>query len=219
MVTLTEQNYLKGIFHLENGRSLKVNTNDLAKHLDVSAASVTEMIKRLSSKTLINHEKYKGVGLTEEGRDIALQVIRRHRLWEFFLVEKLRFSWDQVHEIAEELEHINSNELVDRLDEFLGFPEFDPHGDPIPNKEGRFPNFEPINISIQNVGDRVKIVGVKDHSTAFYQYLSTLNLNIGDVVEINGFIDYDNSYLLKVNGVKITLTEKAIQQLRVVKEL
>lgn len=216
MITLSEQNYLKGIYHLQNEKNASVNTNELANYLSISAASVTEMIKRLSNKSLVTHEKYRGVCLTGDGLEQALQVIRRHRLWEFFLVEKLRFSWDKVHEIAEELEHINSFELFDRLEEFLGQPEFDPHGDPIPNKFGKLPESKAVLMSDLSIGSKGKLVGVKDQSSEFYNYLEALNLRIGDQIELKEFIDYDNSCLIESNGTNILLSRNAIKYLRVV---
>src|ERR1700712_3125592 len=135
MNTLAEENYLKSIFHLSlNDES--VSTNNLAALLNTKASSVTDMLKKLAEKELINYIPYQGVSLTEAGKKIAVNIIRKHRLWEYFLVEKLNFKWDQVHDMAEEMEHISSNELIDRLDSFMGFPKYDPHGDPIPDCNG-----------------------------------------------------------------------------------
>lgn len=134
--SFTEENYLKAIYHLSADESKQVNTNQIAAILNTKAASVTDMLKKLSGKNLIDYERYQGVGLTDTGKTIALKIIRKHRLWEYFLVEKLSFGWDEVHDLAEQLEHIPSSELTDRLDEFLGFPKYDPHGDPIPDQSG-----------------------------------------------------------------------------------
>jgi len=135
--SFTEENYIKAIFKLEElNQSKAVSTNDIAIKLSMQPASVTDMIKRLAEKKIVSYKKYHGVLLTVKGKKIALTIIRKHRLWEVFLVKKLNFKWDEVHEIAEQLEHINSNELVEKLDDFLGNPKFDPHGDAIPDKEG-----------------------------------------------------------------------------------
>src|SRR6478752_3743676 len=136
LLSLTEENYLKAIYHLSEDGTIDVSTNAISDALNTKPASVSDMLKKLSQKEVINYIKYQGVSLTPSGRKIALQIIRKHRLWEVFLVEKLKFNWDEVHEIAEQLEHIQSNLLIERLDEFLGFPPFDPHGDPIPNERG-----------------------------------------------------------------------------------
>jgi DtxR family transcriptional regulator, Mn-dependent transcriptional regulator len=130
--TLSEENYLKAIYHLSKEEDESVSTNALAERLETTAASVSDMLKKLAKKELIEYKKYQGVNISEKGKRVALQIIRKHRLWEVFLVEKLSFNWDEVHEIAEQLEHIDSPTLVKRLDEFLGYPKFDPHGDPIP---------------------------------------------------------------------------------------
>src|SRR6056300_1724498 len=137
--TKTEENYLKAIYVLESKFGKEVSTNELANKLDTKASSVTDMVKKLAKKELITYEKYKGVSLSKKGKNIAISIIRNHRIWEVFLVEKLHYKWDEVHEIAEQLEHIKSDELVDRLDDFLEHPSFDPHGDPIPDREGNIP--------------------------------------------------------------------------------
>src|SRR5680860_794131 len=138
MLTFSEENYLKAIFHLERTHPNGVSTNALAKEMETKASSVTDMIKKLSEKNLINYKKYKGFKLSHFGMKTAIAIIRKHRLWEVFLVEKLNFSWDEVHEVAEQLENIKSEQLIRELDRFLGFPKRDPHGDPIPDAEGNF---------------------------------------------------------------------------------
>src|ERR1700741_1998079 len=136
MLTYTEEDYIKGIYHLQQTHSI-VSTNQLASVLEATPASVTDMLKKLKAKKLLNYEKYKGFHLTAEGRKLSVNIVRRHRLWEYFLVEKLHFGWDEVHEVAEELEHIDSRKLVEKLDAYLGHPKFDPHGDPIPDINGK----------------------------------------------------------------------------------
>ncbi|MCI5083695.1 MAG: metal-dependent transcriptional regulator, partial [Saprospiraceae bacterium] len=134
----TEENYLKAIYKICERKGKAASTNAISNAMQTSAASVTDMLKRLSEKELIHYERYKGVTLAEAGNKIATTLIRKHRLWEVFLVEKLEFSWDEVHEVAEQLEHIRSPKLVEELERYLGYPKFDPHGDPIPDAEGRF---------------------------------------------------------------------------------
>src|SRR6201991_1205996 len=141
MNTLAEENYLKCIYHLSHN-SINVGTNQIAESLKTKPASVTDMLKKLADKKLINYAKYQGVTLTSSGENIAVHIIRKHRLWEYFLVEKLDFKWDEVHEMAEELEHISSRELIDRLDKFMDYPRYDPHGDPIPDRDGKFKKHE-----------------------------------------------------------------------------
>lgn len=153
MFTYSEENYIKTIFHLEQKALEGVSTNAIAEQMDTKASSVTDMIKKLSEKGVINYVKYQGVTLTQEGRKTALSIIRKHRLWEVFLVETLDFSWDEVHEIAEQLEHIHSEKLIDRLDKLLDFPKYDPHGDPIPTKDGTFSERDKILLSELTVGE------------------------------------------------------------------
>src|ERR1700760_5386 len=163
MNTFTEENYLKAIYHLSL-QSGSVSTNQLAAALSTKAASVTDMLKKLADKELINYTKYQGVTLTSSGEKIAISIIRKHRLWEYFLVEKLNFKWDEVHDVAEELEHISSKELVDRLDSFMGYPKYDPHGDPIPDSKGQFKSHELKPVSALAVDSGGIISGVRDHS-------------------------------------------------------
>src|SRR5215204_5861291 len=137
MLSFTEENYLKTIYRLSDGGTESVATNSIAEAMNTKAASVTDMIKKLSGKNLISYEKYYGVKITKAGRSAALSVVRKHRLWETFLVEKLNFNWDEVHDVAEQLEHIQSPLLIEKLDEFLSHPIADPHGHAIPDKNGK----------------------------------------------------------------------------------
>jgi DtxR family Mn-dependent transcriptional regulator len=199
MNTLAEENYLKSIYHLSlNGVS--VSTNQIAAALNTKAASVTDMLKKLADKALINYEKYQGVTLTSAGQKIALHIIRKHRLWEYFLVEKLNFKWDEVHEMAEEMEHISSVELIDRLDKFMDYPKHDPHGDPIPDREGNIKKHELKPIAAFNVNESGVISGVRDHSAAFLQYLEKQQLTIGKNIKVTDIIDYDHSMILQVEN-------------------
>lgn len=198
MQTFTEENYLKTIWHLSE-ESGPVTTNQLAAVLHTKAASVTDMLKKLAEKKLIDYTPYYGVNLTESGKTVAVNVIRKHRLWEYFLVEKLKFKWDEVHDMAEELEHISSPELVDRLDEFMGHPAYDPHGDPIPDKNGRIKQEACKPISMLAVNEGGIINGVREHTAAFLQYLERLNMLIGNKVKVLEVLEYDQSVVLTVN--------------------
>ena len=180
------------------------STNAISREMQTSAASVTDMLKRLSEKALIHYEKYKGVTLTKEGHSIATTLIRKHRLWEVFLLEKLNFSWDEVHEIAEQLEHIKSDELVERLDQFLAFPKFDPHGDPIPDAKGNFQTNNRITLIELPVGAKGVVVGVQEHSSAFLQYLDRLKLSLGATLQVLEKFDYDDS-------MKVRMSDKSEQ--------
>jgi len=187
MQSLTEENYLKAIYKLlENGESV-VTTNAIAFKIRTRAASVTDMLKKLSNKKLIHYQKYQGVSLTGKGKKIALGIIRKHRLWEHFLVDKLYFKWDEVHEIAEQLEHIHSEELINRIDKLLGYPKFDPHGDPIPEMRSN---------------SNCIMTGVVDHSPAFLHYLDEAGINLGDQLFIKQINEYDKSMVLTINRKK-----------------
>jgi len=206
--TQAEENYLKAIYHLEIESKESINTNLIAEKLDTKASSVTDMIKRLAQKELVNYQKYKGVSLSEKGIKIALSVIRKHRLWECFLVEKLKFSWDEVHDIAEQLEHINSTELIDRLDEFLDFPKQDPHGDPIPDKNGRIDIQNTLTLSNLDLNKECKVVGVKDSSNVFLKYLEKININLGSIITITNKEEFDKSLILKLQNKEISISNE-----------
>lgn len=209
----TEENYLKAIFKLSEQLEKAVSTNAIAAEMATSAASVSDMLKKLKDKELIHYEKYKGVTLTENGNEIATALIRRHRLWEVFLVEKLEFSWDEIHEIAEELEHINSTKLTNQLDAFLGFPKFDPHGDPIPDKDGNFTTRKQFLLSDSTINKGI-IVGVNEHSTPFLQQLDRLKLVLGTTVEILEKFEYDGSLHIKINDeTEQTISGKMAQNI------
>lgn len=211
--SFTEENYLKAIFKLYEQLEKPVSTNAIAAEMTTSAASVSDMLKRLRDKDLINYEKYKGVTLTMNGNSIATRLIRRHRLWEVFLVDKLDFSWDEIHDIAEELEHINSSKLTNQLDAFLGFPKFDPHGDPIPDKDGNFTTRKQVLLSDSTFNKGV-IVGVNEHSTPFLQQLDRLKLILGTSVEILEKFEYDGSLHIKINGdIEQTISGKMAQNI------
>jgi DtxR family Mn-dependent transcriptional regulator len=213
-ITQAEENYLKAIFKIEEKEAKPVLTNAIATSMKTTAASVTDMLKRLSDKQLITYEKYRGVQLTEEGNRLATSLIRKHRLWEVFLVEKLGFAWDEVHELAEQLEHVHGNDLVKRLDTFLGHPKFDPHGDPIPDAEGRWTFRPQALLATLQPGNRGIVTGVDDHSATFLQYLDQLGLTLGAELELLERIPYDQSVRVRASdGREFVLSEKVTQNL------
>lgn len=202
MTTQTEENYLKAIYKLAEDEVTPVATNAIAKLMSTSAASVTDMIKKLSKKKLINYRKHKGVTLTKVGTKLATNLIRKHRLWEVFLTNKLNFAWDEVHHIAEELEHIKSDQLINRLDDYLGNPKFDPHGDPIPDANGKFTSRKQIPLSDLDQKKKAIVVGVKTHTNAFLQHLDKLKLSLGSKVIVVDKQDFDNSLKVKIDKQK-----------------
>jgi DtxR family transcriptional regulator, Mn-dependent transcriptional regulator len=207
LLSIAEENYLKAIYSLQEGADSAVSTNALAERVESKASSVTDMVQKLSEKQLVDYVKYRGVQLTEKGTEIALRIIRKHRLWEVFLVDKLNFGWDEVHEIAEQLEHIQSVQLTDRLEEFLGFPKFDPHGDPIPDKSGRLARRKTVvPLAELEPGQQAKVVGVNDSSTAFLQYLDRLTIRLGDVVEFCERFEFDQSVQVIHQGNQLNLS-------------
>lgn len=212
MFSFTEENYLKAIFKHSQKDGGEVSTNSIAEELNTKAASVTDMLRKLADKGLVNYEKYKGVTLTKAGQSIAVSIIRKHRLWEVFLCDKLNFNWDEVHEVAEQLEHINSDLLIDRLSEFLGNPKTDPHGDPIPNKQGEFPNEEQLCVLEAKVGVKYTISGVSDEDNNFLKYLDKLNIKLGLVFEIEERFDFDESMQVKIENNRSLQISKEVAQ-------
>lgn len=187
------ENYLKSIYALSLEAEGAVSTNAIAGRLSMKASSVTDMLLKLNEKGYVRHRKYYGTDLTAKGRRLAMEVVRKHRLWEMFLVEKLGFGWDEVHEIAEQLEHVQSNNLIDRLDEFLGFPTHDPHGDPIPTKDGKLPELVFVNLGDLELGKKAVVRAVKDHSAAFLRHLTKLELEPGQKFQISDRLEYDRT--------------------------
>lgn len=200
MLSYTEENYLKSIYKLMENGAKSVSTNSLSAESNTTPASVTDMLKRLAEKELIHYERYRGVRLSDEGNKIATNLIRKHRLWEVFLVEWLHFSWDEVHELAEQLEHIKSDELVERLDIFLNHPKFDPHGDPIPDAHGNFTERKQVLISELFENDGGVVVGVNEHAPPFLQYLDKLGINIGTRIDILETFEFDGSRKVILNN-------------------
>jgi len=200
VLTHTEENYLKAIFKLsEEEGNETATTNAISTEMNTAAASVTDMLRRLSDKQLINYEKYKGVTLTIEGKSVATALIRKHRLWECFLVEKLHFDWDEIHDIAEQLEHVNSLELVTRLNDYLGNPRFDPHGDPIPDENGNMPVREQVSILRLKPGETGKLTGLRNNSDQLMKYLKKNNIGIGTKITIVEHHEFDESLSVKID--------------------
>ncbi|TAH03749.1 MAG: metal-dependent transcriptional regulator [Sphingobacteriales bacterium] len=211
--SFTEENYLKTIFHLSTPQTVAVNTNAIADVLKTKAASVTDMLKKLAEKDFINYVKYQGVTLTPKGNQTALNIIRKHRLWEVFLVDKLNFKWDEVHDLAEDLEHINSTKLINSLDEFLGFPKFDPHGDPIPDKNGVLNEPALLPVSKMKINQTGIISGVREHTSVFLNYLEKVGLVLGKKILIKETIEFDGSVIIDIDGKAQTISRDVAKNL------
>jgi DtxR family transcriptional regulator, Mn-dependent transcriptional regulator len=215
MLSLTEENYLKAIYHLSDGGSKSVLTNELAEAMNTKAATTTDMIKKLSAKEFISYEKYYGVNVTSKGKAEALMVIRKHRLWETFLVEKLGFTWDEVHEVAEQLEHINSPRLIEKLDEFLGYPKVDPHGDPIPDSKGKIKLQPQIPLDQLKAGYHGKIAAVKDSDSNLLKYLDKIGAKPGVTIKILGKEEYDESMEVLIDDHRVFISKEVSQNILV----
>lgn len=207
-MTHSEENYLKAIYHLTVQLEAEVPTNAIAEMMETKASSVTDMLKKLADKALINYIKYQGVSLTEKGTHAAKMIVRKHRLWEVFLVEKLAFTWDEVHDIAEQLEHIKSEQLINKLDDFLGNPTEDPHGDPIPDAQGKITKIEKLLLSELVESETAICVGVKDSSADFLQYLNKQKIALGAVIKVLGRENFDASLHLIINDTPLTVSSK-----------
>ncbi len=209
-MTTAEENYLKAIYHLSEGGKKSVSTNDVAGAMKTKPASVSDMLRKLGEKEVIEYRKYYGVHITDEGKKQALQTIRKHRLWEVFLVDKLNFAWDEVHEVAEELEHIQSPLLIQRLDTFLNYPKFDPHGDPIPDEFGDVKAKPRLVLNEMEIGQMGQIVAVKDSSAAFLKYLDKVGAYIGARIKILDKTDFDGSIEILVDQKKNLFMSKDV---------
>lgn len=212
-MTFSEENYLKTIFHLTYSSTKAISTNAIAEKMETKASSVTDMLKKLSEKDLISYIKYQGVSLTDTGKLAAKMIVRKHRLWEVFLVEKLHFSWDEVHDLAEQLEHIKSDILIDRLDDFLGNPTKDPHGDPIPDSTGKIVNVDKQLLSDLPLHQKGICVGVKDTSSDFLKYLDKQHISLGAEIEIISKENFDLSLCIEVDKVTHTISNKIASNL------
>ncbi|RMB56449.1 metal-dependent transcriptional regulator [Dokdonia sinensis] len=213
MYTLAEENYLKAIFHLQQEVKGEVPTNAIAETLKTKASSATDMVQKLADKKLLQYRKYKGTRLSKEGEKVAVKVIRKHRLWEVFLVEKLNFHWDEVHDIAEQLEHIQSDELVNRLDAFLDHPDYDPHGDPIPDKNGNIKSAEKKLLSELKKGNEGVLVGVRETSADFLQFLDKRKISIGTKIKVLGKEFFDGSMVIQVQREQFFISKKIAENL------
>lgn len=209
-LSFTEENYIKALFHLSHGTSESVNTNALAESMQTTPASVNDMVKRLSQKKLVSYQKYKGATLLPAGEKIALSVIRKHRLWEVFLVEKLDFKWDEVHEIAEQLEHIQSPTLIQKLDDFLGRPRVDPHGDPIPDENGHMKKLSRASVVDSDTGARGVVVAVDNDDAMLLQHLDRIGVRIGSKISIIEKMDFDGSVSVSIDSSKAQFISKEV---------
>jgi len=212
MQSFTEENYLKIIYHLAE-KTNNVQTNAIAEQMQTKPASVTDMLKKLAEKGFVDYIKYQGATLTDKGKNAAIDIVRKHRLWEVFLVDKLNFKWDEVHDVAEELEHIKSTALIERLDEFLGFPKSDPHGDPIPDKNGRFAKTQFTKLIELKIGDQGTITGVSQHSSPFLKHLEKLGLTLGKQIEISDVTDFDGSVEILIAGKQINISREVAKHI------
>ncbi len=212
-MTLSEEDYIKTIYHLGKGKNTSVSTNAVAEQMKTKPSSVTDMIKKLSEKGLVNYKKYQGVRLSESGERTALSIVRKHRLWEVFLVDKLDFSWDEVHDVAEQLEHIKSEKLIDKLDQLLGFPKVDPHGDPIPSKEGLFNKASKHLLNEVSLGTSGLCIGVKDSSAPFLKFLDKNRIALGDTIKVIDKEEFDDSLLIEINERQFRISQQIASNL------
>ncbi len=219
MASNTVENYLKAIFQLSLKSDTGATTNAISESLGTSAATVSDMLKKLDNQKLIDYKKYQAVKLTKKGQDIAINIIRKHRLWEVFLVDKLDFKWDEVHDLAEELEHIDSSELINRLETFLDHPKFDPHGDPIPDKDGIIHRQEQVSLTELNVGQTGYVTGVRDSSRAFLQFLDNQKIQLGNQITIKEIFDYDQSRTVLSGDTQHSLSIQVCKNLFVKTEI
>ena len=217
MLSQTEENYLKAIYSIGISNTKSVNTTLIAKKLKTKPSSVTDMIQKLAEKNLINYEKYKGVTLSQSGKKVAVEIVRKHRLWEVFLVNKLNYSWDEVHDMAEQLEHIKSDTLVGRLEAFLDYPKHDPHGDPIPDENGNIALHKKVMLPSVEISSSCILIGVKDSSSSFLKFLDNANIKLGDTLKVISKEDFDNSLLIENNTQTISISNQISQNLFVKK--
>lgn len=217
MNSLTEENYLKAIYKLLE-KDAVVYTNGIALMMKTKAASVTDMLKKLAKKKLINYQKYNGVSLTLSGKKVAVAIIRKHRLWEMFLVDKLNFKWDEVHDVAEQLEHIQSEKLINQVEKILNHPKFDPHGDPIPDRNGKFTEKKSVLLSEIKKNSLCTMTGVVDHSEKFLRYLDNSGINLGNEIKVKEIVDYDKSIHILVKRKNIYISGEVAKNILVRKK-
>ncbi len=215
MLSFSEENYLKTIYHIEQLQTNGASTNAVAKKMQTKASSVTDMLQKLADKRLVVYKKYQGALLSAKGKKIAASVIRKHRLWETFLVNKLNFSWDEVHDIAEQLEHIKSDKLIDSLDAFLEFPRVDPHGDPIPDKDGNMTKRKKVKLSSLKENEQSILLTIKDSSDDFLRYLDKKQIAIGNSIKIISIEPFDKSIQIQIEDRELMITEEVAENLLV----
>jgi DtxR family Mn-dependent transcriptional regulator len=203
----SEENYLKTIFHLQT-KDDNVSTNELAEKLQAKPASITDMMKKLKTRKLVNYQPYQGFRLTPEGKKVALSIIRRHRLWEYFLAEKLKFNWDEVHEVAEQLEHVSSKKLIDKLDEYLSYPKFDPHGDPIPDTNGKMETGKQISLSELPVNKTAKVCFIANQTELLMEHLNERKISIGASIVVKRKFSFDDSLEIKLDNKLLTISDQ-----------
>lgn len=217
MFSQSEENYIKTMYHLAADYKKGISTNAIAKKLDTKASSVTDMVKKLSEKNVVSYKKYQGVTLTDFGKKIAANIVRKHRLWEVFLVDKLNFSWDEVHEVAEQLEHIKSPKLINELDAFLDYPKRDPHGDPIPDKEGNLQIIEKSLLSTLKKNETGVCVGVDDSSSEFLRFLDKQEIALGKQIKVVEKEPFDGSLVIEMDGKTLSVSNKIASNLYIQK--
>ena len=217
MITLAEENYLKAILSISLSKKGRVSTNAIADEINTSAASVSDMLKKLQEKKLIKYQKYKGLELSKKGYDLAISIIRKHRLWETFLVNKLAFNWSEVHDIAEQLEHIKSTELINKLDAYLNYPKFDPHGEPIPTQKGRIPTSNTTVLNKLKIGSKGTVMGVTIDEKPFLDYLTQLNISIGTKIKLLEKIGFDQSLNIKIENQTFHISKNVAEHLLIKK--
>lgn len=213
MLSQAEENYIKAIYSLETQSDKGVSTNMIAKKIQTKASSVTDMIKKLSEKQLVVYKKYQGVQLSKKGKKVAMLIVRKHRLWESFLVDKLNFSWDEVHVVAEQLEHIKSEKLIERLDRFLEYPSVDPHGDPIPDKDGNIQTRNKVKLSALKENEQSILLSVKDSSADFLKYLNKKKIAIGNTIKVLSVEPFDRSMQIEMNSKQFIISENVADNL------
>jgi len=218
MLTTSEENYLKTIYNLSESGKNQVSTNSVSKFLKTKPSSVTDMIKKLSAKKLLYHKKYKGTNISSNGKKLAIQIIRKHRLWEVFLFEKLDFKWDEVHKIAEELEHITNEKLIDKLDKYLKYPKIDPHGDPIPNKDGKIDIKPKIKLSNLLINNKCIVSKVNDEDGNLLEYLNKIKIHIGSKIKVFDIIEFDRSIEIEIDSKnKVFISNRVAENILITK--
>jgi DtxR family Mn-dependent transcriptional regulator len=206
------ENYLKNIYKIQTSEG-KVSTTSLSEKLQISPASVSEMVKKLADEGSLTHTPYKGVELTESGKRAALKIVRKHRLWEMFLVEVLHFGWDEIDQEAEKLEHIMSGKMEDKIDEVLGFPSVDPHGDPIPTKSGTVKAVRSFALTVVEEGSTVRVVRVNDANAELLHYASSIGLSLNKKIAVKQRMKFDNSMIVKIGSKELTISSTVAENI------